>query len=133
VDWTEAEVRGIIGESGSKWCVLEEYTNGNDSNEISSVCSGMSSELGGLQENPNRDADNATGDTDLTQSFIFPELDFSSAFVAPPSPSSLPASDPDILDHSDLDSISDADWDFPPHTAGWWVMKPVGLTGSALQ
>ncbi|KAG6865619.1 hypothetical protein C0991_000906 [Blastosporella zonata] len=92
IGWTKAEVRGVIGESGTGWCVLEEVepeANGfgvftdfefdSDSmSDTSSVLSGMFEDsMGGSR------AELATeGAVDPSQSLFLPTLDFSSTFMA---------------------------------------------------
>lgn len=89
--WRKEEVRGVIGESGTGWCILEEDSTEDDNadnlfdsilddDELSSVYSGemdmgMSMSMASI---------------DPAQSFVLPTLDFSSSFMASavPSPSS---------------------------------------------
>jgi hypothetical protein len=81
VGWSGAEVRGVIGESGTGWCVLEEHRTDEaiDDDGASSVLSGMSSEVGvGWGE---RDATETEPMENPSQSFILPTLDFSSSFI----------------------------------------------------
>ncbi|KAJ7023394.1 hypothetical protein C8F04DRAFT_1134688 [Mycena alexandri] len=80
--WSKAAVRGVLGESGTGWCVLEETTtadaydaDGEDADafsETSSILSGMASPRGVLTPPA----------IDPAQSFVLPTLDFSSSFLA---------------------------------------------------
>ncbi|KAF7350830.1 hypothetical protein MSAN_01644900 [Mycena sanguinolenta] len=79
--WSKAAVRGVIGESGTGWCVLEETRHGTASPA--------------LFEDVDSDVDDALSDAssvheqqrqpviamDPAQSFVLPTLDFSSAFL----------------------------------------------------
>ena len=106
--WTKAEVRGVIGESGTGWCVLEErrdgkvYEDGMDDECSSSIFSETSSEAD-VESQKEEEDDTGAGLTvdgmDLTKSFILPTLDFSSSFAD----ATLPP--------SDTHSLSDYDWD----------------------
>ncbi|KAL0947537.1 hypothetical protein HGRIS_013633 [Hohenbuehelia grisea] len=132
--WTKAEVRGVIGESGTGWCVLDEvhhsartHSSGSaslssyeaDDDDADSVLSGMTSEVAS--------SDNGLGlmmlmppesELDPSRSFVLPTLDFSSSFAsaaASPLPSSRGLSDyasdfdaeADVW--SDIDTGSDFD------------------------
>jgi len=143
VGWTKAEVRGIIGESGSGWCVLEEVRHEEEDegmSDMDSVYSGAFDDqimfTGGFNS-PSPEL------IDPSQSFVLPTLDFSASFVssATSSPScrsssesifaSLPSEfedDPWVEDYpyssssgssssSDLSSYSIVE---PPSTNGWF-------------
>ncbi|THU96346.1 hypothetical protein K435DRAFT_586701, partial [Dendrothele bispora CBS 962.96] len=79
VGWTKAQVRGVIGESGTGWCVLEEVLIQRDEDEddnlsdTSSILSGISGDCGsvgiGIQTPP-----------EPSQTLVLPTLDFSSSF-----------------------------------------------------
>ncbi|KAK1233248.1 hypothetical protein PQX77_000482 [Marasmius sp. AFHP31] len=81
VGWNIAQVRGVIGEAGTGWCVLEEEhisrapdEDDDDLSDASSILSGISSPVGpppGLFDSPES----------VTDSFVLPTLDFSSAFI----------------------------------------------------
>ncbi|KAJ3517180.1 hypothetical protein NLJ89_g672 [Agrocybe chaxingu] len=83
--WTKAEVRSVIGESGTGWCVLEEVvheeiTVEEDLSDMDSLCSG------------DYDDQHTFGDSfgmreaiDPTQSFILPTLDLSATPSSSPS------------------------------------------------
>ena len=86
VGWTVAQVRGVIGEAGTGWCVLEEEhtsravdEDNDDLSDTSSILSGMSTPF------ETTDSLFDTPET-ATNSFVLPTLDFSSAFVDGPSP-----------------------------------------------
>lgn len=75
--WTKAEVRSVIGESGTGWCALEEITNRQEDDEdafsdTSSLLSGLSGE----------DVMGSPFAVEPAQSLVLPTLDFSSSFVA---------------------------------------------------
>ncbi|KIY62512.1 hypothetical protein CYLTODRAFT_317210, partial [Cylindrobasidium torrendii FP15055 ss-10] len=67
--WTEAEVRGVIGESGTGWCELEEVRHDED-DDMSSVFSGEDNhdDLGRVFSEP-------------SHSVLLPTLDFSADFA----------------------------------------------------
>ncbi|KAG5650883.1 hypothetical protein H0H81_010662 [Sphagnurus paluster] len=115
IGWTKAEVRGVIGESGTGWCVLEEtagvgaFTDSDedDLSEISSVAS-----------------DDAPA-IDPSQSLFLPTLDFSSSFLRAASPP-LRVTSPSMRSFSDIDpwaddSTSDSgdSWVSLPHVNDW--------------
>ncbi|TFK25823.1 hypothetical protein FA15DRAFT_668153 [Coprinopsis marcescibilis] len=103
--WTAAEVRGVIGESGSGWCALEEMWHGeneddkgmlsdteDDGDSLSSM-SGLSSPA--FFTSPPSLPIEAMFDTGLpfidpAQSFVLPTLDFSSTFLSSSSERSEP-------------------------------------------
>ncbi|KAJ6593160.1 hypothetical protein B0H19DRAFT_1365305 [Mycena capillaripes] len=90
VGWSKAAVRGVIGESGTGWCVLEETRGGaaeHESDEdafsdTSSILSGMD---GFGVPQPQAIA------IDPAQSFVLPTLEFSSSFLASASAAANPA------------------------------------------
>jgi len=154
VGWSKAAVRGIIGESGTGWCVLEEtmgvtgpeipFDDDGDLSDTSSIVS----EIGFEDPVPSPPA----GVTNSTRSFVFPTLDFSSAFIgASGADAWSPAASgrPDFFAHSnssgsDLgawsDDASSAVFVDPPSENGWfetcsrnpWVEAPSSLEGSWL-
>ena len=105
VGWKAAEVRSVIGESGTGWCVLEEHnllavqeddgeawwdeelksgsTTTRSSSRASSVLGDVdmdmdtSSEMGSLMEDE---------EEMISRSFVMPTLDFSSSFVSRTTP-----------------------------------------------
>jgi len=119
--WSAAEVRSVIGESGTGWCELYEVDNNNlsssssacgDDDELSETESGISdlSSLYGDEEH------RAEGLIDPSQSFVLPTLDFSSSFLATPhSPAPSPALSRtsshsfDMFAYPESDSFSDSD------------------------
>lgn len=81
--WTRAEVRGILGESGTGWCVLEEVTQEDDNDALSDSGS-LSSELLGSEPDFRSALDTGLGYSmaiDPAESFVMPTLDFSSSFL----------------------------------------------------
>ncbi|KDQ59608.1 hypothetical protein JAAARDRAFT_33189 [Jaapia argillacea MUCL 33604] len=138
VGWTQGMVRGIIGESGSGWCEIEEIrpkTKAEEEDETESVLSELSSleessTVDGSEVGYGRDpwgsppASDIFGSTiEPSDSFVLPTLDFSSHFyattrqsVSPPYASlpfaSPPASPPaPSLQFADNDRWSDSDSD----------------------
>jgi len=131
--WTESMVRGVIGESGTGWCEIEEVRKGEE-DEMDSVLSEMSSvaDEGLESENVNHSPFAPSAlmhehpQIDPSQSFVLPTLDFSSSFyaasrqsVAPPltpisSGFSTPTSDihsplsPSFSDHELFSDFSDS-------------------------
>lgn len=108
VGWTKEEVRSVIGESGSGWCVLEETTSAaqpeHDAfSDTSSVLSDISGDiLSNSEYSVSSDA--------VTQSLILPTLDFSSSFLDPSRTSaSLDHPSSTIELKSDSETWSDAD------------------------
>ncbi|KAF5386959.1 hypothetical protein D9615_001945 [Tricholomella constricta] len=98
IGWTKAEVRAVLGESGTGWCVLEEtkasanglgaFSDYDDDNlsDTSSVLSGSStySRTGSHVNLTNVET------VDPSQSLFLPTLDFSSSFLAASSPPLTP-------------------------------------------
>lgn len=80
VGWTIAEVRSVIGEAGTGWCVLEEeqYQPEEEDDALSdasSVLSGISAEM------PESAVATPPLESSVTDSFVLPTLDFSSSFL----------------------------------------------------
>ncbi|KAF9466245.1 hypothetical protein BDZ94DRAFT_1251490 [Collybia nuda] len=112
VGWTKAEVRSVLGESGTGWCVLEEINTAcaqqqefsdDDDDTLSDLLSDTSSMSSDIFGNSHREGSMGLSnvDADSSQSFILPTLDFSSSFTA----SSIPVpSQPRNI--SDLHSFS---------------------------
>jgi hypothetical protein len=81
--WTKAEVRSVIGESGTGWCALEEMAvakedDGYDSEYLSDVSSEMSGTYSSYaSSNVDLNASIMPSDT-----LVLPTLDFSSSFAA---------------------------------------------------
>ncbi|KAL4261882.1 hypothetical protein AB1N83_008112 [Pleurotus pulmonarius] len=100
VGWTKAEVRSVIGETGTGWCVLEEVTAVEmDHDDTDSILFGMTSDTG-----------NDSIALPPSQSFVMPTLDLSqtSGWSSPPPelgrnlPPSI-GSDFDFVEWSDSD------------------------------
>ena len=146
VGWSKAEVRSVIGESGTGWCVLEEALHEEDE-ELTDMES-LSSELSEADQISNESlrfgnfGSSGMETTDPSESFILPILDFSSSFNTSPPPSAsvspnvftaIPSemeNDPWVDDCYDSDSSS---WRSssqsessevviidPPSTNGWF-------------
>ncbi|KAJ7496566.1 hypothetical protein FB451DRAFT_1208101 [Mycena latifolia] len=113
VGWSAAAVRGVIGESGTGWCVLEEtameaaaeYDEDDAFSETSSVLSGIGL---GIE-------DAAHAGTDPAQSLVLPTLDFSSTFRA--AVDSSPSVHSDGASSWDLPPFATVD---PPSENGWF-------------
>ncbi|EPQ58647.1 hypothetical protein GLOTRDRAFT_110289 [Gloeophyllum trabeum ATCC 11539] len=127
--WSAQEVRGVIGESGTGWCELEECRKGEEE-EMESVLSDMElssavmSESGYESEHVDALESPPAAEMDPAASFVLPTLDFSSTFyatsrqsVVPPttalsSGASTPTSEVDSRFHfplspNELDAFSD--------------------------
>ena len=116
VGWSKAEVRSIIGESGTGWCVLEEVLHEEDEGltDIGTLSPGLSEED---LSNESLALSSGVEMSDPSESFIIPTLDFSSSFNSTPSsphdspsndffttvPSGM-ANDPWVDDYSDSSS-----------------------------
>ncbi|KAI0047060.1 hypothetical protein FA95DRAFT_1559488 [Auriscalpium vulgare] len=84
VGWEANAVRGIIGESGSGWCILEEEraeAQQQAESEVEDVLEYLSSS--GVSDFSHAFGEQDT-DIDPAQSFVLPTLDFSAAFVQSP-------------------------------------------------
>jgi hypothetical protein len=82
VGWSHAEVRAVIGESGSGWCVMEEVRpmdpspgedDGFDTDSLASSALEDDPYMGCFQHS-------GSGIIDPSQSLVLPTLDFSSAY-----------------------------------------------------
>jgi hypothetical protein len=93
VGWTKAEVRGVIGESGTGWCVLEEYKGARQIHPCPSEADEDTfSDTSSLFTNVFEDSESEDA-VDPAQSLCLPVLDFSSSFQPPaPIPPSAPPS-----------------------------------------
>ena len=117
VGWSKAEVRSVIGESGTGWCVLEEVLQDEDEGLTDA---GVFSPVSSEEELSDESLALSPGVemTDPSESFIIPTLDFSSSFNSTPSspthdppsnelfatlPSGM-ANDPWVDDYSDSSS-----------------------------
>ncbi|KAH9484358.1 hypothetical protein JR316_0003839 [Psilocybe cubensis] len=86
--WTKAEVRSVIGESGSGWCTLEEVISDEQFEEDDSISDTDSLSSGLLEDGPSFVppviTDDEFGSTfDLSQSFVLPTIDFSPTSTLP--------------------------------------------------
>lgn len=85
IGWSAAEVRGVIGESGSGWCELYEARSPLSSASSSASMSDMSSEDGMSEMDAFDDAEWASlhgEEVDPSTSCVLPTLDFSASFCA---------------------------------------------------
>ncbi|EKM56021.1 uncharacterized protein PHACADRAFT_257040 [Phanerochaete carnosa HHB-10118-sp] len=76
--WTQARVRGVLGEAGTGWCVLEEVRE-HDPGDVATeagVDDALSSETSGFDVDSPLEAA-----IDPAASFVLPTLDFSASFV----------------------------------------------------
>lgn len=76
VGWTKAEVRSVIGESGTGWCVLEEVRQEDEEGLFSDTCSSVSS--GAFDQSSETGSDFF----DPALSLVLPSIDLSSASSA---------------------------------------------------
>ncbi|RDB24013.1 hypothetical protein Hypma_008649 [Hypsizygus marmoreus] len=148
IGWTKAEVRSVIGESGTGWCVLEEAKTSRenaprlfDDGDDEDVFSDTSSILSGMFEDSSRpsrvDLTSPAEAVDPSHSLLLPTLDFSSTFLS----SSFPAPTPQppaanlssfVQSSADFDPWLDSDawsdgglsatdsWIEPPSDNGWF-------------
>ncbi|KAG6898247.1 hypothetical protein C0992_002261 [Termitomyces sp. T32_za158] len=97
VGWTKVEVRSVLGESGTGWCVLEETrtsksngfgaNNDSDSDDSLSDTSSVSSgAFEGSRSGSRMDFKAGPELVDPSESLVLPTLDFSSSFLAAPTP-----------------------------------------------
>ena len=75
--WSEARVRGVLGEAGTGWCVLEEVRDLDYSSEMET----MDDVLSEFSINTGN-ATPAEPTIDPSASFVLPTLDFSASFTA---------------------------------------------------
>jgi len=127
--WEAKEVRGIIGESGTGWCALEEKWDEERSthdDDVDEALSQLSSDSGSDRGVVGESRRFVAAMPDPAQSFVLPTLDFSSSF-----PIASPFSDvPRMIDsfssqlsssslsNTELDALSD-DGSFSDGTDGW--------------
>ncbi|KAM5542667.1 hypothetical protein V8D89_003628 [Ganoderma adspersum] len=110
--WTANKVRGILGEAGTGWCVLEEVWHNQEYAEAEEMDAALETlsigeseasrdlSLSGLSD-INGSWSMSDNSVDPSRSFVLPTLDFSASFAAPtwsptpasPSSSSAPISD----------------------------------------
>ncbi|RPD73580.1 hypothetical protein L226DRAFT_546498 [Lentinus tigrinus ALCF2SS1-7] len=155
--WTANKVRGILGEAGTGWCVLEEvwrdqeHTEAEEMDAVLETLSVSESEsthdmrLSGLSDmNGSWD----TGSVDPARSLVLPTLDFSASFMAPswssPAPDSTPLSPPAATPLSDFEfhnewtqlvdrsNTNSPDSDVESMTSGsdWFELSRAPLTDS---
>jgi hypothetical protein len=95
VGWSKAEVRSVIGESGTGWCVLEEEVQEEDEGltDMESLFSGLSEEEQSSNESLGLGNFGSSGVemTDPSESFVIPTLDFASSFNSTLPSSSSPS------------------------------------------
>ncbi|CDO68908.1 hypothetical protein BN946_scf185000.g51 [Trametes cinnabarina] len=108
--WTEAQVRSVLGEAGTGWCVLDEVWHDQDIADAAEMDAALEtlSTPGSQSAVPSRTTSlaslpglhgswdsSSTAAVDPARSFILPTLDFSASFAGPaawsPPPSPLPA------------------------------------------
>ncbi|KAL0576211.1 hypothetical protein V5O48_005778 [Marasmius crinis-equi] len=90
VGWTLPQVRGVIGEAGTGWCVLEEEHTPRSLEEDDDNLSDASSILSGISTPFETEPVSASPEL-VTDSFVLPTLDFSSSFLgAEPRPTESP-------------------------------------------
>jgi hypothetical protein len=82
VGWSKAAVRGVIGESGTGWCVLEERRTDDEFDADEDALSETSSILSGIMDEEQHLPSPPSVHIDPAQSFVLPTLDFSSTFLA---------------------------------------------------
>ncbi len=76
VGWTAARVRGVLGEAGTGWCVLEEVREDENEHEaMDDALSEMSFDTRSCTSTPAEHAE-----MDPAASFVLPTLDFSASF-----------------------------------------------------
>lgn len=139
--WSKAEVRGVIGESGTGWCVLEEVLQEDD--EGLTDMESLSSEFFEQDQSSNESLGlgnfegSDMGMIDPSESFILPTIDFSSSFISSSSHNSpsnntfatVPSemeNDPWVDDYYDLSSSESSHSESsefitdPPSSNGWF-------------
>jgi hypothetical protein len=79
--WTIAEVRGVIGEAGTGWCVLEEEHTQIPVDEDDDALSDTSSILSGISGPLSTPESTPLSPDSVSDSFVLPTLDFSSSFL----------------------------------------------------
>jgi len=130
--WSAAEVRSVIGESGTGWCELHEVRSDSGTpSSLSASASDIGSEDESMSDLSSVDADAGArlemnmDRMDPSQSFVLPRIDFSSSSLSSPvspnttlspRPSSIDSSsrhlserDVDLFSYASSDSLSDFD------------------------
>jgi len=90
--WTEDQVRSVLGEAGSGWCVLEEVWKGQEFAEeavLDDVLSDLSLDDHGATRctSPSPPMSPPREEIDPSTSFVLPTLDFSASFPGTQTPS----------------------------------------------
>ncbi|RDX52777.1 hypothetical protein OH76DRAFT_125675 [Lentinus brumalis] len=114
--WTANKVRGVLGEAGTGWCVLEEVWRDQEHAEADEMDAALESlsvsasesstdlRLSGLSDmNGSWD----TGSVDPARSLVLPTLDFSTSFLAPPWTSPAPTPPSDLEFHNEWSQLDD--------------------------
>ena len=126
--WDANRVRGVIGESGQGWCVLEEECEDDPTaSEIESEIEDVLSQItlsSSRASTANVAESRIFEDPEVSRSFVLPSLDFSSSIhttepISPLSVASTPGSEPPWIDgdmFSEFGSISDG--------SGSWIEPP---------
>ncbi|KAJ6497307.1 hypothetical protein C8R45DRAFT_982543 [Mycena sanguinolenta] len=141
--WSKAAVRGVIGESGTGWCVLEETHHGAASPALFEDADSDVDDALSDSSSIHEQEQHPVGAMDPAQSFVLPTLDFSSAFLerSGHSPSAHSASDSDgFFTHpnTSADSVfsvdsggwsdgTDAVFVDPPSQNGWFASQMRGF------
>ncbi|KAF7289194.1 hypothetical protein MIND_01380600 [Mycena indigotica] len=119
VGWSKAAVRGVIGESGTGWCILEEHIGQlpvDDDEELSETSSILSIDV--YSESPvSLVSPPPEPVSDPTHSLVLPTLDFSSSFRGSWLASSAIATPEFEYSHSnnssewsDVSPVSETEW-----------------------
>ena len=130
VGWSKAEVRSVIGESGTGWCVLEEvlHEENEEFTDMESLSSGLSEEDQTSNESLGLGVFGGSGVNmaDPSESFIIPSLDFSSNSNSSSTSSFSPSHNSPSNDlfsipsemESDpwVDDYSDSSWSSSPYS-----------------
>ncbi|KAK7449746.1 hypothetical protein VKT23_013221 [Stygiomarasmius scandens] len=114
VGWTKAQVRGVIGESGTGWCVLEEVQTERNVDEDDNF-SDTSSILSGISGGCDSVGTGAATPPEPSESLVLPTLDFSSTFM--PSTAASPRLSP-TASFPETDVFSDMEVDTDPWADG---------------
>ena len=122
VGWSKAEVRSIIGESGTGWCVLEEVLHEEDEGftDVETLSPGLSE---GELSNESLALSSGVEMTDPSESFIIPTLDFSSSFDSTPSSPSHDSASGDLFTTIPSEMANDP-WVDDYSDSSSWVSSP---------
>ncbi|GBE82768.1 hypothetical protein SCP_0411530 [Sparassis crispa] len=135
VGWDAARVRGVLGEAGSGWCVLEEVRSGEEHAESASMDAILEEMSVGSESDAGAEAEvensaqpevwhQSVGGIDPAHSFVLPTLDFSASFPVASDTWSASPPLPDVLSLSSGLSSPLADLEF--HNA--WSSATLGRT-----